>query len=163
MAEQITASPEFRESRVFKSSVSKADEGVYQCETGNVYGSGVAKFSQVQVITRTTVNIVNSAAGLEGKFLELKILNRYHTSPKTISFRFGQGNLGSGRKEAADSLPLRARSSQPHHEHRMDQGRVSNRHRTGGQDRLWHGRFHHHQRRPEAAPRDLQVCRGQLS
>ena len=65
--EQITASPEFRESRVFKSSVSKADEGVYQCETGNVYGSGVAKFSQVQVITRTTVNIVNSAAGLEGK------------------------------------------------------------------------------------------------
>ena len=64
--EQITASPEFRESRVLKSSVSKADEGVYQCETGNVYGSGVAKFSQVQVITRTTVNIVNSAAGLEG-------------------------------------------------------------------------------------------------
>ena len=64
--EQITASPEFRESRVFKPAVTKADEGVYQCETGNVYGSGVAKFSQVQVITRTTVNIVNSAVGLEG-------------------------------------------------------------------------------------------------
>ena len=61
--ELVTASPEFRESRVRIAAVSKANEGVYQCETGNVYGSGVAKFSKVQVITRTTVHIVKTSEG----------------------------------------------------------------------------------------------------
>jgi hypothetical protein len=56
----VTASPEFREAKVFVSAVSKANEGVYQCETSNVYGSGVAKFSKVQVITRTMVSIVKT-------------------------------------------------------------------------------------------------------
>jgi hypothetical protein len=58
--ELVTASPEFREAKVFVSAVSKANEGVYQCETSNVYGSGVAKFSKVQVITRTMVSIVKT-------------------------------------------------------------------------------------------------------
>ncbi len=61
VVELETASPEFRESSVVVEAVSKKHEGVYQCETSNVYGSGVAKFSKVQVITRTTVGIMKSS------------------------------------------------------------------------------------------------------
>ena len=56
-----TASQEFVESHVIVRKASKASsEGVYQCETSNMYGSGVAKFAKVVVIKRTTVEIASS-------------------------------------------------------------------------------------------------------
>ena len=55
-----TASVEFVESHVIVRKASKANEGVYQCETSNIYGSGVAKFAKVVVIKKTTVEIASS-------------------------------------------------------------------------------------------------------
>lgn len=54
-----TASEEFIEAHVVISTVSKVNEGVYQCQTSNLYGSGVAKFSKVVVIRRTEVSIAS--------------------------------------------------------------------------------------------------------
>ena len=48
---------ELVESRVKIPKVSKIHEGVYQCEAGNTYGSGVAKFAKVNVVRRTSVRV----------------------------------------------------------------------------------------------------------
>ncbi len=53
-----TATDKFRESFIKITEVSKAHEGLYQCEAANAYGSGVAKFARVVVIKRTSVHIV---------------------------------------------------------------------------------------------------------
>eukprot|EP00094_Tigriopus_californicus_P008856 TCALIF_08537-PA protein Name:"Similar to Hmcn2 Hemicentin-2 (Mus musculus)" AED:0.16 eAED:0.19 QI:0/-1/0/1/-1/1/1/0/1771 len=57
-----TGSDEFMEAHVVIPTVSKVNEGVYQCQTSNLYGSGVAKFSKVVVIRRTEVNIASEDA-----------------------------------------------------------------------------------------------------
>ena len=53
----VTDSFELVESRVRIQKVSKAHEGVYQCEAGNTYGSGVAKFAKVNVVRKTRVQV----------------------------------------------------------------------------------------------------------
>ena len=52
-----TGNLELRESRIEIRKVTKIHEGVYQCEAGNTYGSGVAKFAKVNVVRRTKVQI----------------------------------------------------------------------------------------------------------
>ncbi len=42
--EVATASEEFREVDVDVPSASKSEEGTYQCQASNVYGSGIAKW-----------------------------------------------------------------------------------------------------------------------
>ncbi|CAB4069469.1 HMCN [Lepeophtheirus salmonis] len=58
--EIATASKVFRESRVIVKNVTKANDGVYQCRADNDYGTGVAKFSRVNVLRRTRATISES-------------------------------------------------------------------------------------------------------
>ncbi|QQP49462.1 Hemicentin1like, partial [Caligus rogercresseyi] len=58
--EIATASKVFRESRVIVKNITKEHDGVYQCRADNDYGTGVAKFSRVNVLSRTKATISES-------------------------------------------------------------------------------------------------------
>jgi hypothetical protein len=53
-----TNSQDLKESRIQIPNVTKIHEGVYQCEAGNTYGSGVAKFAKINVVRRTKVLVI---------------------------------------------------------------------------------------------------------
>ncbi len=57
IVEKVAPSEEIKESIMTIKRVTKIHEGVYQCEAGNTYGSGVAKFATVNVVKRTSVMV----------------------------------------------------------------------------------------------------------
>lgn len=83
---EVASPAEFRESKVKISMVTKRDDGVYQCETSNLYGSGVAKFAKVTIIGRTTVKIGSGGSDPEKEIVvhageKLKIPCRVDNDP----------------------------------------------------------------------------------
>ena len=57
ITEVVAVQQDLIESRIYIPKVSKIHEGVYQCEAANTYGSGVAKFANINVVHRTSVQV----------------------------------------------------------------------------------------------------------
>ena len=60
--ETLTDKPDSMESRILIENVMKINEGTYQCEATNVYGSGT-KYATLDVVTETSVQVYNLLYG----------------------------------------------------------------------------------------------------